>query len=53
MPLLDIAFLKNVGSGWITLVCALPALAFCVYVMWDDHRQAKQQERHGGGHAAH
>ena len=43
MPLLSIAFLEGVSAGMITLVCAIPAVLFSVYVLWDDHRQAKQQ----------
>ena len=42
MTLLDIAFLQDVSAGAITLVCSIPAILFCIYVAWDDHRQAKQ-----------
>jgi len=45
----DLAFLKGVGAGTITLVCSIPALLFCVYVIWDDRRQARAHEPHGGG----
>ena len=50
MPLLDIAFLEDVGAGTITLFCMIPPLLFCIYVKWDDHRQAKAAAQHGAGH---
>lgn len=53
MQLLAIAFLKDVGPGTITLACMIPPLLFCIYVKWDDHRQAKAHAQHGHGHDAH
>jgi hypothetical protein len=51
MPFLHIAFLQNVGPGTIALMGMVPALLFTVYVIWDDHRQAKAH--HGAGHDHH
>ncbi len=46
-------FLERFGNWGLTLVCLLPALAFCAYVKWDDHRQVKSHAPHGGASHDH
>jgi hypothetical protein len=51
VPLLEIAFLKDVSAFIIALACMTPALLFMIYVCFDDARQARahhQEEAKAG-----
>ena len=46
-------FVESFGYWGVAGLGLFPSLCFCLYVKWDDHRQAKAHADHGAGPAGH